>query len=231
MLNCGIMNKNMAKEKTYYDYLFTKSEEEEQIQAELDAERERYENTEEYKEHAKRLDDILDRLIEAGQRRRKEAEKYKPARRRTAPKKIDMEAFKAEQEEKRKKEFESYPEELKTAINAYNALDENEKRKFASDTFVRHWTDYDDYENPQTTKEDLSELLEILVQTSIDFIRERGLKDIDAIGFSADSLQESSRWGEWTPATDASVYVTGLGVEKGKDGKEYTVVKKIGEYM
>lgn len=220
----------MKEKKTYHDWLFTKSEEEEQIQAELDAERARYEQTEEYKEHTEKASDILDRLIEAGQRRRKEAEKYKPAKRRGKAKWVDRENFKAQQEEAHRKEFESYPEELKTAINAYNALDENEKKKFASETFVR-WTDYDDYESPQTTKKDMRELLEILVQTSIDFIMERGLKDIDAIGFSADSLQESARWGEWTPATDASVYVTGLGVEKGKDGKEYTVVKKIGEYM
>lgn len=220
----------MEDNMTYYEHLFARSEEEERIDAELDAERKRFEETEEYKEHTRKTRELLDDLIEAGKRRRKEAEQYKPSRRRGKAKWVDRENFKAQQEEAHRKEFESYPEELKTAINAYNALDENEKRKFASETFVR-WTDYDDYESPQTTKKDMRELLEILVQTSIDFIIERGLKDIDAIGFSADSLQESSRWGEWTPATDASVYLTGLGVEKGKDGKEYTVVKKIGEYM
>ena len=215
---------------TYYDYLFTPSEEEEQIQAELDAERERYEQTEEYKEHTKKTNELLDKLIAAGEKRRKEAQKYKPERKRAKAKHMDPEVWKAEQEEIRKQRFEALPQELKDAISAYHSLDENEKKKFASETWCYH-PDYDNFENPQTTENDLKELLEILVQTTIDFINERGLKDIDAIGFGADSLQESAKWGEWTPATDANIHATGIGTKKGCGGEEYTVVQKIGEYM
>jgi len=86
-------------------------------------------------------------------------------------------------------------------------------------------------ENPQTTQQDIKELLEILVQTTIDFIKERGLKDLDAVGFSADSLQESSKYSEWTPATDASIRVYGQEKKVGSDGNEYYVENLIGEYM
>lgn len=218
------------KEKTYYDWLFTRSKEEEEIQAEIDAEQKWYERQPVYKQHQKNVQQLLDKLIAAGEKRRKGAEQYKPSRRKGKLKRVDPEVWKAEQKKIYDERFAGYPKELQDAINAYKALDENEKRKFASDTWAYH-PDYDDYENPQTTKKDLSELLEILVQTCIDFIRERGLKDIDGIGFSADSLQESSKWGEWTPATDASVQASGLGTEKGRDGREYTVIKRIGEYM
>ena len=220
----------MEDNMTYYERLFTRSEEEERIDAELDAERKRFEETEEYKEHTRKTRELLDDLIEAGKRRRKEAEQYKPSRRRGKLKRVDPEVWKAEQKKIYEERFAGYPKELQDAINAFNALDENEKKAFCNDTWCWH-PDYDDYENPQTTENDLKELLEILVQTTIDFINERGLKDIDAIGFSADSLQESAKWGEWVSATDASVHATGLGKEKGRNGEEYTVVKRIGEYM
>ena len=220
----------MEDNMTYYERLFTRSEEEERIDAELDAERKRFEETEEYKEHARKTRELLDDLIEVGKRRRKEAEQYKPSKRRGKLKRVDPEVWKAEQKKIYDERFAGYPKELQDAINAYNALDENEKKAFCNDTWCWH-PDYDDYENPQTTEKDLKELLEIPVQTTIDFINERGLKDIDAISFSADSLQESAKWGEWVSATDASVHATGLGKEKGRNGGEYTVVKRIGDYM
>ena len=77
----------------------------------------------------------------------------------------------------------------------------------------------------------VKELLEILVQTTIDFINERGLTDIYSVGFGADDLQGSAKFGEWEPCTDASIHVTGLGKEKGKDGHEYSVCQNIGSYM
>ena len=77
----------------------------------------------------------------------------------------------------------------------------------------------------------MKELLEILVQATIDFINERGLTDIYSVGFGADDLQGSAKFGEWEPCTDASIYVTGIGKEKSKDGHEYSVCQRIGEYM
>ena len=219
----------MSKEnKTYYDYLFEQSDEEKRINEELKDEYERFRDTEAYKEHHKKIDELHDKLVAAGEVRRMEARKHKPQR--LSPAKIDMEKFKAEQEQKEKERFDGFPEELKEAINAYNNLDENEKRKFQTETWCWH-RDYEDYKNPQTTQEDLSQLMQILVQETIDFIRERGLKDIDSIGFGIDSLQESAKHGEWIAASDGNIYATGIGMAVGKDGKEYPVVQQIGECM
>ena len=217
---------------TYYERLFARSEEEERIDAELDAERKRFEETEAYKEHQENLTNLLDELKVAGEKRRAEAKKHKP-RRRAKVKHMsveDLAAFKAEGQRIKEERIDSYPEELKAAIRAYENLDEGAKKVFSQETWCYH-RDYDDYKDPQTTKEDIKELLEILVQETIDFINERGLKDIWSVGFSADDLQTSAEAGEWTPATDASLYVSGLGKEKGRNGDEYTVAKRIGEYM
>ena len=87
------------------------------------------------------------------------------------------------------------------------------------------------YDTGFEPREGLRVLLEILVQTTIDFINERGLTDIYSVGFGADDLQGSAKFGEWEPCTDASIHVTGIGKEKSKDGHEYSVCQRIGEYM
>ena len=220
----------MKDKKTYYDWLFEESEEEKEIHSLLDQERERYESTEAYKEHQRTLDTLLDELVKAGKRRREKAKEHRPSRNKAKPVKVDMEAFRRENEQRYQEKFKTYPEALQRAITAYNELDETQKKVFARDTWVYH-SEHDQFENPQTTKQDIRELLDILVQTTIDFIMERGLKDIDSVGFGADSLQESARFGEWTPATDASIHVYGMGYETSKDGTKYAVEKKIGDYM
>ena len=140
----------------------------------------------------------------------------------------------AELREKNRKEKEaridSYPEPLHTIIRDYEALPDEAKKVFNKETYF-YKPDYDDYKDPITTEKDMKELLEILVQTTIDFINERGLTDIYSVGFGADDLQGSAKFGEWEPCTDASIYVTGIGKEKSKDGHEYTVCQHIGSYM
>lgn len=221
----------MENNKSYHDWLFEESEEEKNIHAEIDAEQARHEATEECARHKNKLDELFKKLIEASKRRRQNGRaKARERKLIREPKKVDLEAFKRENEERYRKQFEGYPEPLKAAITAYNNLDEEAKKVFQRDTWAYH-NEYDDYQNPQTTKKDLCDLLEILVQTTIDFIDERGLKDIDAIGFSADALQVSAKHGEWTPATDASIHAYGMDTVKGSDGREYTVEKRIGEYM
>ena len=222
----------MKEKKTYHDWLFTKSEEEEKIWAEYDQERKRFESTNEFKEHEAKTDELMERLKIESEKRREEARKHRPSRNRSKNRsvKFDAVAFKKAQEEKKARRMENYSDNLKQAINLFENLNDDEKRAFNTETFVRYH-DYEKMENPQTTEKDMSELLDILVQTTIDFINERGLKDMDAVGFSADSLQESAKFNEWTPATDASIRVYGLGKVKGSDGKEFTVSKIIGEYM
>jgi hypothetical protein len=140
----------------------------------------------------------------------------------------------AELREKNRKEKEaridSYPEPLRTIIRDYEALPDEAKKVFNKETYF-YKPDYDDYKDPITTEKDMKELLEILVQTTIDFINERGLTDIYSVGFGADDLQSSAEAGEWICSTDASIHVTGMGKEKGKDGHEYTVCQHIGSYM
>jgi hypothetical protein len=45
-------------------------------------------------------------------------------------------------------------------------------------------------------------------------MREHKLTDIDEIHFSADGLNSSYEYGEWTPGTDSSIDVIGLEFEE-----------------
>jgi len=221
----------MEEEMSYYDWLFRDSDEEKEIRRQIDEETARYRNTEAHKEHVSKLDELLERLKVAGEKKREEAKKHKPKR---AKARYLSEEEMAELREKNRKEKEaridSYPEPLRTIIRDYEALPDEAKKVFNKETYF-YKPDYDKYKDPITTEKDMKELLEILVQTTIDFINERGLTDIYSVGFGADDLQGSAKFGEWEPCTDASIHVTGIGKEKSKDGHEYSVCQRIGEYM
>ena len=222
----------MEEEMTYYDWLFKESDEEKEIHRLMDEERARYEGTEAYKEHNAKLDEYLERLKVEGQKRRKEAEKHKPKRRAKAKHISEEEMSKFREQNRLEKEarIDALPEPLRSIIRGYEDLPDEAKKVFRKETWV-YEPDYDDYKDPITKEKDMKELLEILVQTTIDFINERGLTDIWSVSFGADDLQGSAKFGEWEPCTDASIHVTGMGKEKGKDGHEYTVCQKIGSYM
>lgn len=220
----------MGNKKTYHDWLFTRSKKEKELDKQLKKERKDFEKTPEYKAHKKRVNAIFNEMKVEAAKRREEARQHRPQRVRVNAEPIDMKEFKKVQVIKKAERMASYPEELRNLIEGYEKLGEAEKKVFDRETFVR-LEHYPDYENPQTTEKDLCELLEILVQETIDFINERGLKDIDCISFGADSLQTSAKYGEWTPATDANVYALGMQNEKQENGKEYLVYKKIGDYM
>lgn len=100
---------------------------------------------------------------------------------------------------------------------------------------IRH-DDLPKYENPITTTNDIKELQQRLVQTCIDFIKEKNLTDIDAVRFNVDGLTRNAiEFGEWVAAMDSYIGVEGLQEDTyiGKSGKPYTfrVRKFIGEYM
>lgn len=218
-------------EKTYYDWLFGETEEEKEIRKRLDEEKTRYEATNAYKEHAAKLDELLDDLKKAGDRRREEAKKHKPKRVKAKHmNEEEMAEFRENNRKEREARIDALPEPLRSLIRGYEKLDETEKKVFRQVTWV-YEPDYDDYKDPVTTKKDAKELLEILVQTTLDFINERGLTDIYSIGFGADDLQSSADAREWVCSTDASINITGLGKEKGQNGHEYTVLQKIENYM
>lgn len=67
-----------------------------------------------------------------------------------------------------------------------------------------------EYKDPKTTKEDIRELHNLLVQTCINFIREKELYDINEVSFGVDGLEEGAEYGEWTPGVDSSISVIGL---------------------
>ena len=222
----------MEEEMTYYDWLFHDSDEEKEINRQLDEERARFENTEVYKEHHAKVDELLERLKVAGEKRRKEAEKHRPKRRGKIRHLSDEEIAERKRrgQEIREQRIEALPDDLKSVIRSYEGLDDAAKKVFQQETWAYH-CDYGEYKDPITTEKDMKELLEILVQTTIDFINERGLTDIYSVGFGANDLQGSAKFGEWEPCTDASIHVTGIGKEKSKDGHEYTVCQNIGSYM
>ncbi len=74
---------------------------------------------------------------------------------------------------------------------------------------IRH-DDLHKYINPVTTTDDIKELQQRLVQTCIDFIKEKNLTDIDAVRFNVDGLEDSIEFGEWTPGMDSYIGVEGL---------------------
>ena len=216
---------------TYYDWLFKESDEEKEIHKLLDEEWARYESSEPFKEHEANLHELLEKLRVAGQKRREEAKKHRSRRTKTKHmSEEEMDKFREDGRKAREARIEALPEPVRTLIRDYEALPDEAKKVFKDETWV-YEPDYDDYKDPVTKEKDIKELLEILVQTTIDFINERGLTDIYSVGFGADDLQGSAEFGEWQSCTDASIHVTGMGKEKGKDGKEYTVCQKIGSYM
>lgn len=100
---------------------------------------------------------------------------------------------------------------------------------------IKH-EDLPKYVNPVTTTNDIKELQERLVQTCIDFIKEKNLTDIDMVRFNVDGLTGNAiEFGEWVPAMDSYIGVEGLQEDTytGKSGNDYTfrVRKFIGEYM
>jgi hypothetical protein len=93
---------------------------------------------------------------------------------------------------------------------------------------IRH-DDLPIYKNPITKLSDIRDLQRDLVACVIAFIRRRKLKDIDAVRFNIDGLEESAiKYGCWTPDMDSYICAEGLQED---DGKDYRVRKEIGEYM
>lgn len=71
------------------------------------------------------------------------------------------------------------------------------------------------------------ELQERLVQTCLDFIKEKGDKYIWRVEFTADELQESAKEGKWMPCTDSFITLEGIVFD---ENVKYIVRKEIGHY-
>jgi hypothetical protein len=212
------------KEKTYYEALFEESPKEKAINEEIDKEMESFENSPEYLAHKARINALLQKLKEAQKEHHDEVvKKYrKPEKVKPAP----------EKEIKKRKEAakQEYPKELTEAIESFKRLDPKQQDLFFANIRGLVLSDYRNFENPITTKENVKQLLEILVQTTIDYINENKLTDIDTVSFSADGLQASAKEGKWVCFTDGSIRVYGLGSEKFEGKTVDGCMQLIGEY-
>ena len=206
----------MEEKETLWEKMFKKTPKEEEIQSRIDEEMENYKNSPEHVAHHKRMDALFDELHNAQSERLADAKEY---RKQHFPRKaVDFSKETKEQREKRvaelrkKKEerIASLPENLRNVIVLYNSLSDNEKKVFIKESIGYDDFDLDNMVNKQITHEQTRELQDILVQTCIDFINENELKDVDAVYFSADSLQESARCNEWTPSTDSVLTLEGI---------------------
>lgn len=186
--------------ENYYKVLSTKSDEEEAIDMEIDAENERFEATPEYIEHHEKITELYKKGHDAFVKRLDAAKEARPRRKGLV---IDF--------SKPKKEKAPDSEELTAAIDAVNKLTPNDKRILWSMCFSE---DIPVDEEMKVDEEVMDEFHHILVQTAIDFINEKKLKDVWSVSFYADSLQESAEFGMWCPATDSSLTLEALKKDK-----------------
>jgi hypothetical protein len=184
----------------YYKALLTYSKEEEDLQDQLEDLTFQFENTVEYKEYAEKRKALVHELHNAFMKRMAEAKSVRPRRRKET----------RATETPVKKEPTEDSEELKNAISAAEKLSEAEKRKLY---FYALRDEVPRVKEEILKDDDVCELHDILVQTVIDYINEKGWKEVDAISFGADGLIASSEYGEWTPSTDSSLTIEGI-----KDG-------------
>lgn len=78
------------------------------------------------------------------------------------------------------------------------------------------------YPNANISNEEIDELHERLVKTSLNYCIENQFGHIDAIYFSIDGLQDSVEQGMWSPCTDSSLKLVGY-----HDNKRKIIAEKI----
>mgnify|MGYP003517997863 CR=1 FL=1 len=206
----------MEEKETLWTKMFKETDKEQEIQKRIDEEMENYKNSPEHVAHHKRMDALFDELHNAKHERLADAKEY---RKQHFPRKSanfiketeeQHENRLAELRKKKEERIASLPENLRNVIALYNSLSDNEKKVFGKEAIGYDDFDLDNMVNKQITHEQTRELQDILVQTCIDFINENELKDVDAVYFSADSLQESARCNEWTISTDSFLTLEGM---------------------
>mgnify|MGYP003301551061 CR=1 FL=1 len=65
------------------------------------------------------------------------------------------------------------------------------------------------YSKQVMTVEQINELHHTIVQTIIDYCKNKNIKDVEEVHFGVDCLQNSIDFGEWTPCTDSSLSIYG----------------------
>ena len=200
----------------YYKVLSTESEEEIRYQDLIREENERYEKTDGYIEHHQRVHELYEKLHASFVKRLDMAKEHRPKRSTF----VDGSYKSAE-----KPKVED-SKELTDAICAVQKLSDHDKRMLWY-RCMREDIPVD--ESKKVDDETMNELHHILVQTMIDFINEKGLKNVEAVSFSADGLIESANFGEWTPATDSFLTLEGIVDEEftGSDGTKRNISSRV----
>ena len=99
------------------------------------------------------------------------------------------------------------------SIATYNAYHSYTTSAIPTDTERYVFIDPEEVENIKKREQTLNipesnklarELQERLVQCCIDYIKETGDTNIDRVIFTADALQESSKYGSWQACTDST---------------------------
>ena len=201
---CVDKKMEMEKKETYLDLLLNKSEDELAIEKKMAEESARFECTYEYIEHEKRMKALQEELAVYRDERLLKAKNERAER-------IPVKPTNQEFEVQRKKVWDSYSIHLKAALEAYEILNDDNKRKFELE-ISKIWPHsyYKTMENAKTNHDDLSDLQKVLVQTVLDFAHERGLEDMFSIRFHVDDIPSSVKEREWTCFSDSYLSAYGL---------------------
>lgn len=224
----------MESRISYIDELLKESKEEAEIRERIDKEYDAFRNSDAHKAHKERLKALFDEMHEATRKRLENGENVRK-RSRKKPVKLtedEMAARWAEHEKIVAERRKTYAPIVRDTLNNFDNMSETEKMVFFEEFRKCHYGyhEIDKYENPKTTKKDISDLQDLLVQTTLDFINERKLTDIDSVSFSADSLQTSAKNLTWSSATDSYISVDGVAEKTDENtGYKYLIKERIGE--
>lgn len=198
----------------YYNALMTMGEDEKRYQDLINEENERFELSTDTVWHREKIKELCEKQHTAFVERMASVKEARPKREKFKANTNADSPFVGIPKSEDSKEFTA-------ALEAFDKLSNAEKRKL--------WWHSKSGEIPvdesqKVDDETMTKLHYILVQTVIDFINEKNLKNVDAVSFSADGLIRSAAFGEWTPETDSFLSLEGIVEEKytDKDGKEHT---------
>lgn len=205
----------MASFDEYHKIFTTESDEEINLGLEIDRENQRFEDLPSTKEHREKVRSLYEERHKIFSDRIEKAQKMRKEIRLKS--KVNFSPSAKPKLERSK--------ELNEAVDTIKKLSEADKRVVARECFSERIPDGKEMLDGEV----LGELHDILMQTTIEFIREKGLKNIWGVSFGADGLQESAEIGTWCPGSDSFLGVEGLEDETytTDDGEEKTIPSRV----
>lgn len=207
----------------YYEDLFAKTELEKELEEKIALLEDFFYESPEYKAYNEEISQLNKELIFERKRHMREVkDKYAGKRRnKTVPR-----TFLADTPTEKKSSIKE--DKINEILKLVDSLTKEEKELYVRKYNRKYeFTSLDDYENPITTIQDIKDLQRVLIQSTIDFIGDRKLTDIDEISFYFDSAQDSAEANDWSPLSDSSISVVGLQEEKNSG---MTARRLIGKY-